>query len=50
VRFEENGPFLISLDGRSAYELVRVLTTPLTVLRTRQASLEDVYLRILAHD
>jgi ABC-2 type transport system ATP-binding protein len=50
VRFEENGQFLISLDGRSAYELVRVLTTPLTVLRTRQASLEDVYLRILAHD
>jgi ABC-2 type transport system ATP-binding protein len=50
VRFEENGQFLISLDGRSAYELVRVLTTPLTVMRTRQASLEDVYLRILAHD
>jgi ABC-2 type transport system ATP-binding protein len=50
VRFDENGRFLIYLDGRSAYELVRVLTTPLTVLRTRQASLEDVYLRILAHD
>ena len=50
VRFEENGHVLISLDGRSAYDLVRVLTTPLTVLRTRQASLEDVYLRILAHD
>jgi hypothetical protein len=27
-----------------------MLTTPLTVMRTRQASLEDVYLRILAHD
>jgi len=50
VRFDENAHVLISLDGRSAYELVRVLTTPLTVLRTRQASLEDVYLRILAHD
>jgi ABC-2 type transport system ATP-binding protein len=50
VRFEENGHVLISLDGRSAYDLVRMLTTPLTVLRTRQASLEDVYLRILAHD
>ena len=50
VRFEENGHVLIALNGRSAYELVRVLTTPLTVLRTRQASLEDVYLRILAHD
>jgi ABC-2 type transport system ATP-binding protein len=49
VRFEENVHVLISLDGRSAYELVRVLTTPLTVMRTRQASLEDVYVRILAH-
>ncbi|MDQ2741997.1 MAG: ABC transporter ATP-binding protein [Chloroflexota bacterium] len=48
VPFEENRGFLIRLDGRSAYELVRVLTTPLTVMRTRQTSLEDVYLGILA--
>jgi ABC-2 type transport system ATP-binding protein len=52
VHFDENedGRFLVYLDGRAAYELVRVLATPLTVLRTRQASLEDVYLRILAHE
>jgi len=50
LRFDENGRFLIYLDGRSAYELVRLLTTPLTVMRTRQASLEDVYLRILASE
>jgi ABC-2 type transport system ATP-binding protein len=47
LRFDENGGFLISLDGRSAYALVRALTTPLTVMRTRQSTLEDVYLRIL---
>jgi ABC-2 type transport system ATP-binding protein len=48
VRFDEEEHFLMSLDGRSAYEIVRLLRTPLTVMRTRQARLEDVYLRILA--
>ncbi len=47
AHFEENARFLVSLDGRSAYELVRALSTPLTVMQTRQVSLEDVYLRIL---
>lgn len=50
VRFDENGHFLVALDGRSAYEIVRLLETPLTVMRTRQASLEEVYLRILASE
>ncbi len=48
VRFDGQGPFLIHLDDRSAHDVVRELDTPLTLLRTRQASLEDVYLRILA--
>ena len=48
--FTENGRFLVRLDGQPAHELVRALDTPLTVLRTRQASLDDVYLRILAND
>jgi ABC-2 type transport system ATP-binding protein len=47
LQFAETDGFVVSLDGRSAYELVRVLNTPLTVMRTRQASLEDVYLRIV---
>jgi ABC-2 type transport system ATP-binding protein len=47
LRFDEHGTFRIHLDGRSAYELVRALATPLTVMRTRQVTLEDVYLRIL---
>ena len=50
MHFEGEGPFLVRLDGRSAYEMVRLLDTPLTVMRTRQASLEDVYLRILASE
>jgi ABC-2 type transport system ATP-binding protein len=52
ARFEQgtDGSLRVSLAGQSAAELVQALTTPLTILRTRQASLEDVYLRILAHD
>jgi ABC-2 type transport system ATP-binding protein len=50
VPFDEDGRFHVSLDGRSAYDLVRELETPLTVLRTGQASLDDVYLRILANE
>jgi ABC-2 type transport system ATP-binding protein len=48
LRFDENGTFRIHLDGQSAYALVRALATPLTVMRTRQVTLEDVYLRILS--
>jgi ABC-2 type transport system ATP-binding protein len=49
--FEEHDGFHIALDGRlSAHELTRTLTTPLTVIQTQQASLEEVYLRILAND
>ena len=49
--FEERDGFHIALDGgASAHELARTLTTPLTVIQTQQASLEEVYLRILAND
>jgi ABC-2 type transport system ATP-binding protein len=47
LRFAENGHVVVYLDGRPAYDVVRALATPLTVLRTRQSSLEDVYLRIV---
>lgn len=50
VRCQGHGPFFVHLDGRSAHELVRALNTPLTVMRSRQASLDDVYLRILADE
>jgi ABC-2 type transport system ATP-binding protein len=50
ARFTENGVFRIALDDRSAYDLVRAINTPLTVMQTGQTTLEDVYLRILASD
>ena len=51
VPFEERGRFRVALDGKqSGHELVRSLTTPLTVMQTEQASLEEVYLRILTRD
>ena len=50
VPFEEDGHFVVSLDGRSAYEIVHAIKEPLTMLRTESPSLEDAYLRILAGD
>ena len=50
VAFVEDDIFRVSVEGQSAAELVRSLTTPLSVMRTRQSSLEDVYLRILASE
>jgi ABC-2 type transport system ATP-binding protein len=50
VPFTENGRFVIRADDRSAYQLVRSLAVPLSVMRTRQASLEDAYLRILGNE
>ena len=50
LSFTENGAFIVRLDGRSAHEIVRSLHVPLTQLRTRQPSLEDAYLRILADE
>lgn len=50
LRFEEDGAFIVQLDGRSAHEVIRSLEVPLTRLRTRQPSLEDAYLKILADE
>jgi ABC-2 type transport system ATP-binding protein len=50
LRFTEDEHFLVSLASQSAYDVVRSLSTPLTEMRTRQASLEDIYLRILANE
>ena len=46
--FDEGATFTVRLDGTSAHEVVRKLEVPLTTLRTRQPSLEDAYLKILA--
>ena len=48
--FSEDGHFVVRLDGRSAYEIVRSIDEPLTMLRTESATLEDAYLRLLASE
>ena len=48
--FQEDGVFTVRLDGRSVNEVVRSLDVPITRLSTRQASLEEAYLRILAEE
>ncbi len=50
VDYQEDGHFVIQLEGRSAYEVVRGIDEPLTMLRTESPTLEDAYLRILAGD
>jgi ABC-2 type transport system ATP-binding protein len=50
VHFDEDGAFTVRLDGRSAHDVVKQIDVPLTSLRTRQPSLEDAYLRILAEE
>lgn len=48
--FDEDGVFTVRLKGNSAHDVVRRLSTPLTHLRTRQSTLEDAYLGILADE
>jgi ABC-2 type transport system ATP-binding protein len=50
LRFTDNGFFEVGLKGRGAHEVVGLLRTPLTLLRTESPTLEDAYLRILAHE
>ncbi|HEX2681246.1 MAG TPA: ABC transporter ATP-binding protein, partial [Candidatus Dormibacteraeota bacterium] len=50
LRFDEDAMFTVKLDGRSAHDVIKALDVPLTRLRTRQPSLEDAYLRILADE
>jgi ABC-2 type transport system ATP-binding protein len=50
LSFTEDGVFTVRLDDRSAHDIVRSLRVPLTQLRTRQPSLEDAYLKILADE
>ena len=50
LEFDEREVFSVRLSGRSAHDVVRHLTTPLRHLRTRQPTLEDAYLKILADE
>jgi ABC-2 type transport system ATP-binding protein len=48
LAFTEDGHFVVSLGGHSAYEVIHAIKEPLTMLRTESPTLEDAYLRILA--
>ena len=48
--FMEDGAFTVRLNGRSVNEVVRRLEVPITRLSTRQPSLEEAYLRVLAEE
>jgi ABC-2 type transport system ATP-binding protein len=48
LAFSEDGHFIVSLGGHSAYEVIHAIKEPLTMLRTESPTLEDAYLRILA--
>jgi ABC-2 type transport system ATP-binding protein len=50
LTFVDVGHFVVSLDGRTAYEVVHAIEEPLTMLRTESPTLEDAYLRILASE
>jgi ABC-2 type transport system ATP-binding protein len=50
LEFVEDGAFTVRLGGRSVNEVVRALEVPITQVSTRQPSLEDAYLRILAEE
>jgi len=42
-----DGPFRLSLDGRSTHATLKAIETPLSVVRTHAPSLEDAYLEIV---
>jgi ABC-2 type transport system ATP-binding protein len=48
--FQEDGMFTVRLNGRSVNEVVRSIEVPITRLSTRQPSLEEAYLKILADE
>jgi ABC-2 type transport system ATP-binding protein len=45
--FTERGEFQVSLNGHSAQDVIRQISTDLTVLKTHSPSLEDAYLKIV---
>jgi ABC-2 type transport system ATP-binding protein len=47
LRYSDAGPFRVGLNGQSAQEVIRSISTPLTVLRTNSPTLEDAYLKIV---
>lgn len=47
LHFSENGPFKIYLNGKTAQQIIKSISTPLNVLNTHIPTLEDAYLEII---
>jgi ABC-2 type transport system ATP-binding protein len=47
LHFDPEPPFKVYLNGRSAQEVIRLITTPLSVLSIHSPSLEDAYLMVV---
>lgn len=49
IEFSETPLFKISLNGHSAQQIIKVIDTPLTLVKTHIPTLEDAYLEIMEH-
>jgi ABC-2 type transport system ATP-binding protein len=49
IEFSETPLFKISLNERSTQELIKMIDTPLTLVKTHNPTLEDAYLEIMEH-
>lgn len=47
ISFKEDQPIRIDLNGRTAHEILRAISTPLTQVFTHTPTLEDAYLEIV---
>ena len=47
LEFSETPLFKLSLNGRSIQELIKMIETPLTLVKTHMPTLEDAYLEIM---
>jgi ABC-2 type transport system ATP-binding protein len=50
LELEGDGPFQLSLDGRSPHALLRAISTPLTTIEIHTPTLEDAYLAIVEQE
>ena len=49
IEFSETPLFKLSLNGRSVQEIIKMIETPLTLVKTHMPTLEDAYLEIMEH-
>ena len=49
IEFSETPLFKISLNERSAQQIIKAIDTPLTLVKTHIPTLEDAYIEIMEH-